>query len=271
MSPPASPEPETSSHWEEIVEGRVWREGRGDPRPYPTLLPFITEHELSRRTSALETAWPGWTIVLDPFGLLFEARCMACSRDSAAKAPIDGADREAALRFVDENDELLGVDERGKSIYVDAPNLVVFDTPVDSIGFHISRRDGVITVRPHAWPHLPPTQTMDADVLKERLRAIYPGADVSYELERLHFVARTMNGPLEIHQAACWRSRKDDQSDLRHAIADLPARPCVDARTGDDLTGVEIAWTVVMENGVVRRRVFRPAPSETGGFHRDEP
>jgi hypothetical protein len=266
---PASPQSVAASpHWEEIAEAAVQREGRGDPRPYPTLFPILSDEELSRRTLELENATSGWSIVLDPFGFVHEVTCATCGVTTDS-APLSASDREMTFQFLDEHEEAFGWKKNDRYVEEDLATLVTFSSlrAGASRSTIISHRRGKLGIRGHAWPDLPKTQTMDPDLLKEKLRAIYSGSDVTYDLKRIHFVAPTDAGPLEVRQAACWMSVNDDYRErARRVVGGGAARPCVDARTGDDLTGLEIAWSIETKDGKVARRVFRPTPPAVGGY-----
>jgi hypothetical protein len=236
---------------------------------YPRIVPVLSDEELARRTDDFEAAAPGWAILLDPFGMLHRAECTACTKSAPNVHAIAADDRDAVYKLIAANDALLGFDERGKHLDYDLPNLIIAlpgtETRIGYDGATVSRRGGTIIAHGHAWPHLAPGRALDPDVLKGKLRARYAGSDVTYDLRPLHYVARNEAGPLELHEAACWQSIADLPSSSGRTIGGLPPHACVDARTGDDLTGLEIAWRVDVKDGKVMRRLFRPGPGEPGG------
>jgi hypothetical protein len=116
----------------------------------------------------------------------------------------------------------------------------------------VRRDNGVVTIEGHMWPSLPAVAGWlpDGD-LESKLHVL----DTTPDLLPVHRYARVFTGqtgPLEIREALCLYTAADAIDPPESA----PARPCVDARTGENLTARLAGWRISSANGGFTRRAI---------------
>ena len=212
------------------------------PGAYPAAFSKLDEDEVTRRQRALSARTPAWSVALDRAGMLILATCDACPTSASAGDVVTANDRAAVGVFVAAHGTLLGLDAPWVVKMYDGERGLLFQqrsggTIIGRIA--VIRLFGRLTVLGHMWRELPaPGVWLDDATLGEKLRAI----DASPELAPVHgFVqaVRGIHGPLEIHEAACLLPKG---SSMPVMSATAPSRPCVDARTGEDLTSRAATW-----------------------------
>jgi hypothetical protein len=222
------------------------------------LYPVLSESELDELTDAAKERTPGWSITLDPLGFLSMAVCDDCSKTSPTEIPSLSAEDHARIEsFLEHQNSLVAL----KAPYVvkksDTSTGGLFfqqNTPYGVSGYlHAQRIAGSIRVSGHAWPRLPPLEggKPDAD-LEASLRKLSSDPDLTFE-RRIRPLAHSLEGPVELHAEACLTSIVDTMP--RSAGDPRPAsRPCVDAFTGEDLTGLGVGMKISTRNGEVAER-----------------
>jgi hypothetical protein len=132
-------------------------------------------------------------------------------------------------------------------------------TPWGVAQFVIVERRGDVVVSGHMWPALPSPAPMSDESLGAKLRALDPAPDLDV-LHRYATTARADEGPLEVREAACLHDPVEAQ--LPPAARTNIKHPCIDARTGEELTPAMAGWSVSTENGrVTSRRMTRGGAS----------
>jgi hypothetical protein len=227
------------------------------PGAYPAAFSKLDPDEVTRRQRVLSARTPAWSIALDGAGMLILATCDACPI-SALGGGVTANDRAAVGTFVAAHATLLNLDAPWVVKMYDGERGILFQqrsggTIVGRVA--VVRLFGRLTVLGHMWRGLPePGVWLDDATLGEKLRAIDP----SPALAPVHgFVqaVRGIHGPLEIHEAACLLPKG---SSMPVMSPDAPSRPCVDARTGEDLTSWAATWPAEPHR---RPTQFRMGPS----------
>jgi hypothetical protein len=222
------------------------------------LYPVLSESELDDLTDAAKEKSPGWSITLDPLGFLSMAVCNDCRTTAPTDIPTISADDHARIEaFLKQQDALVALTGPYVVKKSDTTTVGLFFqqiTPYGVAGFlHAQRIAGSIRISGHAWPRLPPLTggKPDAD-LEASLRTLSSDPDLTFE-RRIRPLAHSVQGPVEIHAEACLTSIVDT---MPRSAGDArpPPRPCLDAFTGEDLTGLSVGMRVSTRNDQVTER-----------------
>jgi hypothetical protein len=231
------------------------------PGAYPAAFAKLDQDEVTRRQRALSARTPAWSVDLDPAGLLIMATCDACPISDVSGAVITAEDRAAIDMFVAAHAPLLNLDAPWVVKMYDGERGIVFQqrSAGEIIGrVAFVRFFGRLLILGHMWRDLPaPGVWLDDAALEEKLRAI----DASPELARVHGFVQIVRGirdPLEIHEVACLLPKGSSMP----VMSPVPLRrPCVDARTGEDLTERPTTWPAERHRGPTPFRMGPPTPS----------
>ena len=228
---------------------------------YPASFSKLDQDEITRRQRALWARTPAWSVALDRAGMLILATCDACpvSAPTLTGGVVTASDRAAADTFVAAHATLLGLDVPWVVKMYDGEHGILFQqrsagTVVGRVA--VVRLFGRLTVLGHMWRDLPePGVWLDDATLGEKLRAVDPSPDLT-PVHGFVQAVRGVDGPLEIHEAVCLLPKG---SSMPVMSSTPPSHPCVDARTGEDLTSRAATWPAERRRGPTP---FRMGPSK---------
>jgi hypothetical protein len=228
---------------------------------YPPQYAVLDEETLVRLTQEKEAKTPGWSLELDPFGMLLVATWTHSlpGPPGVASITIPSEERKEADRFLSVQADLVALDAPFAQKKVDNARRVLFQQITSggiAASVSVDRLTGVLTIRGHLWPNLPPAGPWLSDA---KLTATLQTLDTAPDLLPEHCYTSTApstSGPLEMREALCLMTAVDG-IDRSH-----PKRPCLDARTGEDITARQVSSSVSAVNGkVVARGIHFAGPS----------
>lgn len=234
------------------------------PAAYPLEYPVLDAATHARRTEEVRRRNPGWSVELDATGLLGLAECLeACGITTSGppealhihnpsahdkRQPLSANERIQLDAFLDRNEDVLwlkapGAKEKFKTKlgarYEQAATFGTFAT------VQASYADYVLEVRGHLWPNLPPAADQKTDdELLAVMRLLDPTPDLLLR-RGYSLMATSMNGPVQFRETACAYYALDDLGDWKQR----PHRPCLDARTGQEITSEQaLMWRQMPAN-----------------------
>jgi hypothetical protein len=220
---------------------------------YPAVFPVLDDLECAFRTNTHEARTPGWSIQLDSIGMLSSAEWTDAPKRLPAEVKLTKGEHALVDAFLQAQRDIVAVDAPFVVKKYETDFGVLYQQVTKSCiaaSVHASRIGGVLTISGHLWPRLPEAGTwIGDDDAETRLRALDSAPDLSFE-HRYNWVARSERGPLELREAVCLAT----SADMLEKMDERPNRPCLDARTGEDITLLKVGQRVSSANGVVTSR-----------------
>jgi hypothetical protein len=238
---------------------------RDEPR-YPPTFPVLDDAELDRRTRELEEKTPNWSIIVDAFGFVMSAECRTSAwrdRSRYGARPQEEEDEIESFLFIQSH--ALGLDlpgvRRDPGAAIEFTQVTAFGRGAQVIVPSVEGGPSHLSVDGHMWPGLAEAAKRLPDAqLETSLRAIRAAPALKVVHEYVPTV-HSEDGPLVLHEAACLV--------LQNAGDSCLDCPCIDARTGEELTDPRPSadFTISRSGKVITRLPFFRAKHAHG---RDE-